>query len=93
MTDEINIIGADGRNPDEKYFWQHSQSAQFGNLMNTVFEIHPSFFRDRDYKDYYDEHCNFLNDLIEYGEKQGKKYLSITSSFIPALKKRRYKND
>lgn len=88
LTDEINIIGADGRNPDEKYFWQHSKSAQFGDLMNTVFETHPSFFRDRDYKDYYDEHCNFLNDLIEYGESKGKKYYSLTKSYIPALKKR-----
>ena len=88
ITDEINIIGADGRNPNEKYFWQHSQSAQFSNLMNTVFETHPSFFRDRDYKDYYNEHCNFLNDLIEYGESKGKKYFSLTKSYIPALKKR-----
>lgn len=92
LTDEINIIGADGRNPDEKYFWQHSKSAQFGDLMNTVFETHPSFFRDRDYKDYYDEHCSFLNDLIEYGESKGKKYYSLTKSYIPALKKR-IKND
>ena len=92
ITNEINIIGADGRNPDEKYFWKHSKSAQFGDLMNTVFETHPSFFRDRDYKDYYDDHCQFLNDLIEFGESKGKKYFSLTESFIPVLKKR-YKND
>ena len=88
IADEINIIGADGRNPDEKYFWQHSKSAQFGDLMNTVFETQPSFFRDRDYKDYYEEHCNFLNDLIEHGEGKGKKYFSLTKSYIPALKNR-----
>ncbi len=90
IANEINIIGADGRNPNEKYFWQHSQSAQFNDLMQTVFEIHPSFFRDRDYKDYYEEHCKFLNDLIEFGESQGKKYFSLTNSYIPALKKRIY---
>lgn len=88
ISNEINIIGADGRNPDEKYFWQHSKSAQFGDLMHTVFETHPSFFRDRDYKDYYQEHCQFLNDLIEYGEIKGKKYNSLTRSYIPALKVR-----
>jgi hypothetical protein len=89
ITDEVNIIGADGRKPDEKYFWQHSKSVQFGDLMNTVFETHPSFFRDRDYKDYYEEHCVFLNDLIEYGEVKGKKYFSLTNSYIPALRTRK----
>ncbi|HIP33840.1 MAG TPA: hypothetical protein EYG89_03740 [Bacteroidia bacterium] len=88
VSNEINIIGADGRKPDEKYFWQHSKSAQFGDLMQTVFDTHPSFFRDRDYKDYYNEHCEFLNNLIEYGESKGKKYYSLTKSFIPVLKER-----
>jgi len=92
ITDEINILGADGRNPNEKYFWQHSKSAQFSDLMQTVFETHPSFFRDRDYKDYYEEHCEFMKNLIEYGEKQGKKYYSLTRSYIPVLKER-FKND
>jgi len=88
VSEEINIIGADGRNPDEKYFWHHSKSAQFADLMQTVFETHPSFFRDRDYKEYYEEHCKFLNDLIEYGESKGEKYYSLTKSYIPVLAKR-----
>jgi hypothetical protein len=88
ISNHINIIGADGRNPDEKYFWQHSSTAQFGDLMQTVFDTHPSFFRDRDYKDYYAEHCVFLKELIEFGESKGKKYYSLTLSYIPALKKR-----
>ena len=88
IVNEINIIGADGRNPNEKYFWKHSSSAQFDDLMKTVFETHPSFFRDRDYKDYYEEHCNTLKNLIEFGEKKGKKYFSLTNSYIPVLKER-----
>jgi len=91
IANDINIIGADGRDPNEKYFWKHSSSAQFDDLMQTVFDTHPSFFRDRDYKDYYEEHCNFLNALIEYGESRGKKYNSLTSSYIPALKMREAK--
>ncbi len=89
ISNEINIIGADGRNSKEKYFWQHSSSAQFDDLMKTVFETHPSFFRDRDYKDYYEEHCAFLENLLCYGESKGKKYFSLTESFIPALLKRK----
>ncbi|WP_135609990.1 hypothetical protein [Methanococcoides sp. AM1] len=88
IANEIFIIGADGRNPDEKYFWKHSSSAQYSDLMQTAFETHPSFFRDRDYKDYYEEHCLFLEKLVEYGESLGKKYISLTLSFIPALGKR-----
>jgi len=88
VSNEIFIIGADGRKPDEKYFWKHSSSAQYSELMQTVFETHPSFFRDRDYKDYYEEHCIFLEDLIEYGESLGKKYISLTPSYIAALEKR-----
>lgn len=88
VSDEIYIIGADGRKPEEKYFWKHSKSAQFDDLMQTVFETHPSFFRDRDYKDYYEEHCAFLEKLIRYGEERGKRYFSLTPSYIPALKER-----
>jgi hypothetical protein len=91
ISDEIFIIGADGRNPDEKYFWKHSSSAQYDNLMETVFETHPSFFRDRDYADYYQKHCKNLEKLITYGESFGKNYFSLTESYIPALKKRQNK--
>jgi hypothetical protein len=72
----------------KKYFWKHSSSAQFSDLMQTVFETHPSFFRDRNYKDYYEEHCDTLKKLIEFGEKKGKKYFSLTNSYIPVLKDR-----
>lgn len=88
VSRDIDILGADGRKPDEKYFWKHSKSAQFDDLMQTVFETHPSFFRDRDYKDYYEEHCVFLEKLIRYGEERGKHYYSLTPSYIPALKER-----
>lgn len=88
MVDEIYIIGADGRKQGEKYFWQHSASSQFSDLMQTAFKTHPSFFRDRIYDEYYNEHCKFLEGLVLYGERLGKKYYSLTHSFIPALAQR-----
>jgi hypothetical protein len=88
IADEVGIIGADGRKVNETYFWQHSKSVQFDDLMNTAFETHPSFFRDRSYQDYYEEHCQFLENLILFGESQKKVYYSLTQSYIPALKKR-----
>lgn len=88
ITKEIYILGADGRDPNEKYFWKHSSSAQYDDLMNSVFETHPSFFRDRDYKDYYSDHVSFLENLITYGESNNKKYHSLTSSHIKCLNDR-----
>lgn len=92
IAKKMYIIGADGREKSEKYFWKHSKTAQFGDLMQTAFDTHPSFFRDRDYEDYYDEHCQFLEELIQFGESQGKQYFSLTPSFIPALEQRPVKN-
>jgi FkbM family methyltransferase len=88
IADTIFIMGADGRKEEEKYFWQHSVSAQYNSNMEDAFKTHPSFFRDRNYKDYYQEHCKILEDLISYGESLGKVYASVTQSYIPALKER-----
>ncbi len=93
IAKKIYIIGADGREKSEKYFWKHSSNVQFDDLMETVFNTHPSFFRDRNYEDYYEVHCSFLNDLIQYGESEGKQYYSLTKSFIPALHTREVGNN
>ncbi len=93
VAEEIYIIGADGRKPDEKYFWKHSSSSQFDDLMQSVFDTHPSFFRDRVYTDYYKQHCDFLEGLIHYGERLGKKYYTLTPSYIPALECRLAKGE
>ena len=88
VSKEIFIIGADGRQPDESYFWRHSPSSQFDDLMQTVVDTHPSFFRDRVYTDSYVEHCKFLEALIHYGESLGKRYYTLTPSYIPVLAQR-----
>jgi len=88
LANEIFLIGADGRESNEKYFWKHSSTVQYDDKMESAFLTHPSFFRDRSYTDYYDTHCIYLKKLIEYGEFQGKKYISLTKSYIPALKSR-----
>lgn len=88
VADTVFVLGADGRTESEKYFWQHSASAQYNEDMEGVFKTHPSFFRDRNYRDYYHEHCKVLADLLLYGESRGKVYASLTRSHIPALKDR-----
>lgn len=89
LTKEIRIVGADGRKEDESYFWEHSDTGQYDDdLMDTVAETHPAFFRDRIYEDYYDEHVETLTELIEYSESQGVDVHSITNSYIPCLSER-----
>jgi hypothetical protein len=88
VSKEIFIIGADGRNPGESSFWSHSPSSQFKDLMKTASDTHPSFFLDRNYNDYYEKHCNIIDEFIRHGESMGKRYISITPSNIPALSAR-----
>jgi len=88
ISEVIGIAGCTGRNPDETYYWKHNGRAQYLDLMQHVFDAYPSFFRDVRYKNYYDEHCEYFRKIVEYGEKMGKKYINMTTSFIPVLKER-----
>jgi hypothetical protein len=86
LADRIEIAGCDGRQPQERYFWKHNAGTQYSDeLMQSVFAAHPAFFRDRDYEDYYEQHCVELEELIATGEASGKSVVSVTPSYIPAL--------
>jgi hypothetical protein len=56
--------------------------------MQTVFDAHPAFFRDRDYADYYEQVCDDLEALIQFGESHNKVVRAATPSWIPALRAR-----
>ena len=89
LADEVTIAGSDGRQPTEKYFWAHNTQLQYSDeMMKTVFDAHPSFFRYVDYSDYYDEYCQSLEALIQVGEAAGKTVRPLTPSWIPALVRR-----
>lgn len=91
ICDEIGLAGCTGRNVGETYFWEHNPNTQYKDLMHYVFEAYPAFFKYSNYEDYYEEHCQCIKELIEYGESLGKKYVNLTTSFIPALKERTIK--
>lgn len=89
LADHVSIAGADGRQPSENYFWTHSSKLQYSDdLMQTVFDAHPAFFRDRDYADFYDTYCQELEALIAVGEAAGKVVRGAAASWIPALRAR-----
>lgn len=89
LADEVNIIGADGREEDETYFWDHNEDAQYDeDLMESAVECHTSFFRDEIYSDYYQNHCETLAAFLEYGESQGVTYRTLTDSHVDCLAER-----
>jgi hypothetical protein len=88
LSVNVFFIGADGRQPNENYWWKHNSNVQFTDLMKTVFETHPSFFRDRIYSSDYKKHCKTFKQLVEYGESRNIHYHSLTKSFIPVLSMR-----
>lgn len=86
LADHVSIAGADGRQPTENYFWKHNPQLQYSDeLMATVFDAHPWFFRDRVYADYYDDFCRNFESLIAVGEAAGKTVVPAAPSWIPAL--------
>ena len=88
LANTVYFCGADGRAPQERYFWQYADPAQYQSLLHTVAEWHPSFFRDRHIETYYKKHCQTLERQLAYGEERGVCYVSLTQSYIPALSRR-----
>jgi hypothetical protein len=89
LTDRVEIAGCDGRQSGENYFWHHNPRAQYGDeLMVSAFDAHPAFFRDRDYADYYDDHCRDLEALLLTAQAAGKVAMGVSPSYIPALSRR-----
>jgi hypothetical protein len=87
LSDEISLLGFDGRRPSEKYFWNHNPSTQYGSMDSTQM-CHPAFFRDISYGGYYDAHCANLEKMIATFENAGKTIRSLGESEIPALRDR-----
>ena len=88
LAKHIVLMGFDGRNPDESYFWKHNSTTQYTNQMDSTKLAHPAFFRDISYDRYYETHCRVLQEMIETFEAEGCLIESWTSSYMPALKDR-----
>lgn len=88
LAEEIYIIGADGREPGETYFWKHDPASQLTDKMQAIKDCHPAFFAKRDYVDYYDRHCGIVRAQVEDIESAGGRVYTLTPSFIPALAER-----
>lgn len=90
IANHINVIGMDGKDPSKKnnYFWEHHAGFQYVDLIEETQKLHNSFFRDRNYINYFGNHCNEVNLLIKHIEFQKKTVNTLEKSNIPALQDR-----
>lgn len=84
LCDEIGIAGCTGRSREE--IWKYNPNMEYSESKQSVFGMWPSAFRDEKQDDFYDNYCKVVEELIRYGEKRGKKYINMTTSYIPALR-------
>jgi hypothetical protein len=90
LSNNLYILGCDGRKPDDDYFWKHDKASQFSDLMIEARSFHPGFFDHCDYAGYYDDHCKNLDRMFRIGEELGLTFSSLTHSYIPCLVERTY---
>ncbi len=84
LCNKIGIVGCDGR--DGNFKLQHSKYIIGDESKN--FENHEKDIDPDKSRVFYYEHCTYWEKIILFGESLGKKYYSLTSSYIPALKER-----
>jgi hypothetical protein len=93
LSKEVIMMGFDGRKPDEDYFWKHNPATQYTGSMEGVYKTHGAFFKDISYEGYYEKHCSTLSKMLEAFEREGNRFFVWGNSYIPALKKRRVKEE
>lgn len=86
LNSNIYTIGCDGRERNETYFWRHSDSAQYTDLMKTVFDKHPSFLRDQNLNRYYQFYIKKLERDVVLLRSQNIKIQALTKTFIDILR-------
>lgn len=93
LARRVYIIGADGREPGEDYFWKHDPNSQLTDQMQAIKDCHPAFFEKRNYEDYYDAHCRVVQKQVDQIEKRNGRVYTLTPSHIPALKNKLAKQE
>lgn len=87
LARSIGLMGFDGRDPDDDYFWQHGPTVQLGEELHDIRLVHPGFF-ELDYADYYSEHISTVERLFTQLEERGIEIRPLTYSHIPAVRRR-----
>lgn len=85
----ILLLGCDGKLPvgDNEDFWAHAASAQYGSLVRSGHECHPTFDISRQ-RSTYGRYLQSIDQSITDGEARGNRYKSLARSFVPTLASR-----
>ena len=88
VSSDLHIFGCDGRPPSSDRFWDYGKGVHDEDRYSTAVDAHPSFFRDRRYVRYYEEHCETLESLLVQLESNDVQITNRSPSQVPALKRR-----
>ena len=88
LSNNIYLLGFDGRAPDAELFWKNSAENSYIELKSSLVEAHPGFFEGIDYEEYADMQSISAEKIMTFGESIGNKYYCLNQTHIPALHKR-----
>lgn len=85
FSEDIRLCGFTGRAPNDTYFWSHADAFQYQDLLPTVRETHPGFFKGRDYDAYGETVGQQLTSRVAVARNAGIQIQSLTTSFYKGL--------
>jgi hypothetical protein len=93
LSKEVGLWGFDGRAPNDQGFWANSGRHSYPELMHTLHEAHPAFFREhiptgRESKYVATFHGDLLDSNLALLEKEGWTFRMLHRSHTPTLAKR-----
>jgi len=93
LSQDVYLWGFDGRAPDDKLFWSNSAKHSYPELMPTLLERHPAFFRhyvpvEKPSTYVQNVHGDALDAALQAAEAQGWSFTMMHKSWTPTLQKR-----
>jgi hypothetical protein len=88
LTDQIHLLGFDGRTPGDQAFWANSAANSYPEYKAAIRASHPQFFAGIDYARYALEQSDAAELVLSKGERLGKRYSCLNPTHIPALRRR-----
>jgi hypothetical protein len=93
ISKNVELLGFDGRKPDDKLFWKYSDTHAYSDLISKVKIAHPQFFEklvpEKDPENYVRFAFADLDKYLSSFEEKGWKFKMLNDSYTPALQKRR----
>jgi FkbM family methyltransferase len=83
----VEMVGFDGRRPEDKHFWAHNPKVQDVEGLESVRSSHPGFHR-QSYSTYVSQHDRQLEEVIRTVEARNIRVVSLAESALKSLETR-----